>query len=266
MARRLNADIVVTAQITKTAGTERHIEYRIDDVKRGEMLSSDKVGWEGTKDIIGAADVLARRIARANGLNDQSVPNVARLTTSSFEALSWFQLGHDKLLARELGGAVTNFENATKIDDKFALAYLHLGRAFRRLGNRDDAKEALGKAMELRDRAGERDRMLIEGYYQWLGLNERQKGNESFERMLTKFPGDKEALLSLAIINRELRRYDRSIEFGRRATNEDPQFGAAWNTLGYSYLFKRDYVNAIHSFSRYAEVEPGDTKSFRLAR
>ncbi len=116
--------------------------------------------------------------------------------------------------------------------------------------------------MELRDRAGERDRMLIEGYYQWLGLSERQKADESFERMLTKFPDDKEALLSLAVINRELRRYDRSIEFAKRATSQDPRFGAAWNTMGYSYLLKRDYVNAIDAFKRYAEAEPASANPY----
>ncbi len=254
-ARLASAGALVSGTISRQ-GNKLDVTARLTDVKRGGEFFTGSVQGTRSEDIFPMIDQLAGIIASHYGFSIDGTPRIADLTTASFEAFRFYHSGYERLLAQDFDGAVKNLENATKIDEKFALAYLQLGRAYRRAGNRAGAKEAFGKAMELRDRTGERDRMLIEGYNQWLGLNERQKADESFERMLTKFPNDKEALLSLAIINRELRRYDRSIEFAKRATSQDPRFGAAWNTMGYSYLFKRDYVNAIDAFKRYAEAEP----------
>ena len=254
-ARLTSAGTLVSGTISRQ-GNKLDLTARLTDVTRGGEFFTGSVQGTRSEDIFSMIDQLAGVIASHYGLSIDNSPRIADLTTASFEAFQFYHSGYEHFLARDFKAAVTNLENATKIDEKFALAYLQLGRAYRHADNREGAKEALSKAMELRDRTGERDRMLIEAYNQWHGLNERQKADESFERMLTKFPNDKEALLSLAILNRELRRYDRSIEFARRATSQDARFGAAWNTMGYSFLLKRDYVNAIDAFKRYAEAEP----------
>ena len=113
------------------------------------------------------------------------------------------------------------------------------------------------KAIELQNRAGERERMLIDGDYQWLGQNDRQKANESFERMLARFPREGSARSLRSSIGNSGSTTNRStMPSGQR---EGPRLGlAAWNTMGYSYLLKRDFVNAIDAFKRYAEAEPGN--------
>lgn len=256
-ARRIGAGAAVLGAINR-AGSRVQLSARIEKVPDGAVFFSDSVEGERKEDIFDMIDVLAAKVAGAYGLKVEGIPRVADLTTRSFEALQYYQTGYDRLLAHDFTGATRNLENATKIDPAFALAYLQLGRAAKLSGNRSVAKDAFAKARELREHTGEYERLLIDGYYEMVAQGERAKAAEAFEQLLVRFPRDKEALLAMTEIHRDLKQYDRSIEFGRRALAVDPRFGAVWNAIGYSYLLKRDYVNAIDAFKRYAEVEPNN--------
>jgi serine/threonine protein kinase/Flp pilus assembly protein TadD len=253
-ARRAGAGSIVTGSIIKV-GARLGLTARVEEVARGRVIFSDTVEGERGENIFEMADQLAARIARAYRLNAESLPPVTELTTRSYDAYGFYQAGYDQFLAHDFKNAVVNLDKATRIDPNFALAYVQLGRALRQM--RDPAAaEAFTKAMELRARANEHDRMLIEAYYQQHVKRDRAKAIETFEQLLVRYPKDKEALLFLIEAYRSARQYDRSIEYGNRALALDASFGAALNAVGYSYLLKHDHVNAIKTFKRYAEVEP----------
>jgi|GEM_PF-2325041 len=260
-ARQAGAGAVVTGSIIK-AGSRLRLTTRVEDIARGRVIFSDEVDGARVEDIFEMADGLATRIARAYGLAAEGVPRVSELTTRSYDALSFFQAGYDRLLAHDFQGAVTNLEKATKIDPGFALAYIHLGRARQQMHDRAAAAAAFTKAMDLRDRVGEHDRLLIEAYYQWLVAKDLGKAIDLFEQLIARYPKDKEALLALTETYRFGGKYDRSIEYGKRALELDPRFAAALNAIGYSYLLKQDYVNAIDAFKRYAAAEPNNANPF----
>ena len=260
-ARRAGAGAAVMGSITKN-GSRMQLAARIEDVTRGTAFFNDAVEGSRSEDVFEMIDTLAAKIAGSYGLTVTGAPRVADLTTRSYEALRFYQTGYDRLLAHDFAGASKNLENATKIDPNYALAHLQLGRAYKLAGNRAGAKDAFAKAMGLRDRVGENDRLLIDGYYQLISQNDKTKASESFEQVLVRYPRDKEALLALTDIYRDLKQYDRSIECGRRALAIDARFGAVWNAVGYSHLLKHDYVSAIDAFKRYGEAEPGNPNPY----
>ncbi|MEP7272944.1 MAG: protein kinase [Acidobacteriota bacterium] len=260
-ARQTGAGAAVLGTIRRN-GSRIRLEATVEDVPGGGVFFSDAVEGARVEEVFDMIDALAAKIAGAYDLPIEDTRRVAELTTRSYQALQYYQTGFDRLMAHDFAVAVKSLENATKIDPDFALAQLQLGRALKQSGDRAGAKEAFAKAMSLRERAGEYDRLLIDGYYQLTAQNDRTKAAESFEQLLVRYPRDKEALHALTEIYRDLKQYDRSIEYGRRALALDPQFGAVWNAIGYTYLLKHDHVNAIDSFKRYAEAEPGNPNPF----
>jgi serine/threonine protein kinase/tetratricopeptide (TPR) repeat protein len=237
-------------------GSRLSLTARIEDVPGGGSFINESVEGARVEEVFDMIDSLATRIARAYGLAIDDTHKTADLTTRSYQALQFFQTGYERSLAHDFDAAIRNLENATKIDPNFALAMLHLGHAQKLAGNRAAAKETFAKAMALRDRTGEYERMLIEAYHHLIVEGDRQKASESFEQLLVRYPRDREALLALTDIYRDLKQYDRSIEYGKRALAIDPHLGEVWNAMGYTYLLKHDHVNAIDSFKRYAEAEP----------
>ncbi len=256
-ASRAGAGAAVLGSISRN-GSRFRLDGRIEDVPGGGVFFADFVEGARVEDIFDMIDALAAKIAGAYKLTIEDTRRVADLTTRSYQALQFYQAGCDRLLAHDFEPAVRNLENATKIDPNFALAHVQLGRALKLSGNRAGAKEAFAKAMALRQRTGEYDRLLIDGYYQLTAQNDRAKASASFEQLLVRYPRDKGALHALTEIYRDLKQYDRSIAYGRLALTIDPQFGAVWNAIGYTYLLTHDHVNAIDAFKRYAEAEPGN--------
>ncbi len=259
-ARRSGAGSVVTGSIIK-AGARLGLNVKIEDVARGKIIFSDTIEGARAEDIFEMADQLALKIAAAYNLTPKTAPPVAAITTRSYDAYGFFQAGYDLLLAHDFQNAIVNLDKATKIDPNFAVAYVHLGRA-RQQTHDASASDAFTKAMDLRERASEHDRLLIEGYFQWLVKQDDTKAIESFEQLIARYPRDKEALLSLTELYRQAAKYDRSLEYGQRALALDPNFGAVLNAMGYSYLLKQDYVNAIKTFKRYTEVEPDNANPY----
>jgi serine/threonine protein kinase/Tfp pilus assembly protein PilF len=251
-ARRAGAGALITGAVNRVGG-RLTLNAEVTDVAGDARILTAKAEGSRPEDVFAMVEQLSSAIASHYGI--ASSLQSADPPTRSYEALRYFQAGGDALLARDGESAVTNYDKASKIDPQFAIAFLGLGRACLQSEKKAAAKDAFTRAWEMRERADEHDRMLIEGYYQWVSRNDRTAAARQFEAVVTRYPKDREALLSLAILYRDLKQYDRSIECGRRATAIDPGFGAAWNTIGYSYLLKRDFVNAIDAFKRYAEAE-----------
>ncbi len=186
---------------------------------------------------------------------------VADLTTRSYEAMRSYQTGYDSFLTRDLPSAINNLDKATKIDPNFLLAQFRLGQACRDAHDRG-MEEAFTRAMELGARADERTRLTTEANYLLSVKKDRAKASAAFEQLVTRYPRDLEGLFALTNMYREDSKYDRSVEYGKRALTLDPRFAEAWNAIGYTYLLKHDYVNAIDAFRRYAEVDPANPNAY----
>jgi serine/threonine protein kinase/Tfp pilus assembly protein PilF len=260
-ASQAGAGALILGTIGKN-GNRLSLTARIEDAPGGGAFITESVEGARVEEVFDMIDALAAKIAGAYGMPIDDTHKTADLTTRSYQALQFFQTGYDRLLAHDFDGAIRNLENATKIDPNFALATLHLGRAQKLSGKRAAAKETFAKAMSLRDRTGDYERMLIEAYHRLTVEGDRQKASESFEQLLVRYPRDKESLHALTEIYRDLKQYDRSIEYGKRALAIDPNFGAVWNAMGYTYLLKHDHVNAIDAFKRYAEAEPNNPNPY----
>jgi len=253
------AGAVVTGAVSASDGRLR-LEVRVEELARGGEVFAGAAEGARPEEVYGMVDQLADRIAAAYGLEAGGGPRAADLTTRSYEALRLYRAGYDRLLLSDPEGAIAPLDKAAKIDPGYALAHLRLGQAYER-SRRAEAREAYAQAHELRERAGEPDRLLIEAHYQRFVERDRARSAALFEELLARDPKHAEALLALINFNRETHQFDRALEFGRRALAVNPRFSAAWNAVGYTHLLRHDYGNAIDAFKRCAEIDPRDANA-----
>jgi serine/threonine protein kinase/tetratricopeptide (TPR) repeat protein len=259
-AKGCGAGAALTCSATRVGGHLR-LFARVHDVSRGRELFSQSVEGSRAEDLFGMVDKLAEDLVRGWGLGTRGVAPVADLTTKSYEAMRSYQVGYESLLARNRPSAISNLDRATKIDPNFLLAQFRLGQAYREA--RDSRmEEAFTRAKELGIQQNEQTRLATEANYLLSVKKDRAGARSVFEQLVARYPKDPEALLALTDLYRESRSYDRSVEYGKRAAALDPNFGEAWNAIGYTYLLKHDYGNAIDSFKRYVEVEPSNPNAY----
>jgi eukaryotic-like serine/threonine-protein kinase len=247
-ARGCGAGAAVTCSVVR-AGANLRLSARVLDVSRGKELFSQTVEGSRAEELFGMVDKLAEDLAHRWGVRAVGVAPVADLTTRSSEAMRSYQTGYDSFLTRDLPSAINNLDKATKIDPNFLLAQFRLGQACRDAHDRR-MEEAFTRAMELGARADERTRLTTEANYLLSVKKDRAKASAAFEQLVTRYPKDLEGLFALTNMYREDSKYDRSVEYGKRALTLDPRFAEAWNAIGYTYLLKHDYVNAIDAFRR----------------
>lgn len=58
-----------------------------------------------------------------------------------------------------------------------------------------------------------------------------------------------------------LNKWDDAVAASKKATELDPKNGAAWNQLGYGYVFKKQWDDAVAAFRKYVEAQPGEANA-----
>src|SRR5438105_415990 len=110
------------------------------------------------------------------------IPNLCllkyRISTSSTECQEFFDQGLGYLYSYVWMEAARSFETAAQHDPNCAIAWWGLSRALERWG-KGNHTQALKKADELRDHAGDREQLLILARMQEKGMTPRVGGTEA---------------------------------------------------------------------------------------
>jgi len=184
------------------------------------------------------------------------------ITSNSPEALKYFSEGIAFDLKMEYPEAVVQFKNAVAADPKFAMAHHRLSACYSNMGEEAEAQKYRQKAMELRGRVSERERLLIESDYYSYDKNEPEKSIEILLKLLKLYPDDLLGNRYLAIVYGHLGQMDKNILYREKAFRLYPESPKDCLNLVNSYLYM-GWLGKIEEFLKAYLKDFPDTLSAR---
>jgi tetratricopeptide (TPR) repeat protein/predicted Ser/Thr protein kinase len=211
LAEFSSADTVVWGQYAKFGGQIR-IDATLQDLKHDRSVPI-KIDAVDEKDIPGAVDRLAASLRN----NLAFTPDVINeLKASSFQpssasppALRDYNQGIQFLRDGKNLDAVKAFQDATKEDAQFALAYSRLADADSALGYDADAEQASRKAVQLSQQLPVAEKYLIQTIHARV-IKDNKKAIEAYENLAKSMPDSSDVESALGSLYAETGDYDKA--------------------------------------------------------
>ena len=206
-----------------------------------------------------AVSGIARRAAPAAPQTPHSertaAPVPARSTSpisaSSLTSVDYFRKGNDYANQGDYGKAIEDYDEAIRLDPKYAGAYHSRGQAYGLLGQYERAIEDFDEAIRL-------DPQYAKAYnnrgnaYQELGQYER--AIEDYDEAIRLDPQDAVTYHNRGYAYHNLGQYERAIEDYDEAIRLDPQYAKAYNNRGLAYQSLGKVEEAERDFQKAKEL------------
>ncbi len=276
IGRELGVEFVVAGTIQLTDERARVIA-RMFAVKDGSVMWEDRFDEKST-DIAAMQSLIAERVVRAFTLeltgSEQQQFN--KRYTESSEAYQLYLVGRyhfGKRSTQGLNEAIKAFNQAVRLDDKFALAYAGLADCYTLLAiyQVPPPPEAVARAKENAARALALDDALAEAhtslaYVKFYSDRDRAGAEGQFRRAIELNPSYPTAHHWLAITLAASGRHDEAEREIKVAQQLDPR-SAIIKTAGAMLLYyARRYDEALEECRQALELDPGLVQAHRVSR
>jgi DNA-binding winged helix-turn-helix (wHTH) protein/tetratricopeptide (TPR) repeat protein len=175
-------------------GSQYVLGLRARDCRTGEVLDREQVQAAKKEDVLSALDRVAKRFRTRVGESLATVEKhdtpLVEATTPSLEALKAYSMGMRINAAQGEAAAVPFFKRAVELDPQFALAHAALGIMYGTLGETDLAGEETSRAYALRDRASDKEKFFITGYYEGRTTGNQIKALQISKEWAETYPHD----------------------------------------------------------------------------
>ncbi len=224
VCRREGISTLVTGRLA-SLGTGYEIVVRAADPYSGTVRALARESFQGKNELVGAVDRLTTQLRKALGEGGSLITRnsrpLERVTTPSFEALVRFSRALELHDQGKLEDALGWLQSAIEKDPEFAMAHRQLANYSYGLGKLDEALTSATRAYELRQRASERERHLIEAYYHML-RGDYMRAAESYRTVATLYPQDATAQYQLAQLYVWLGELNPAVEAMKRGVELSP--------------------------------------------
>jgi serine/threonine protein kinase/cytochrome c-type biogenesis protein CcmH/NrfG len=251
-----------STSIIQTVATQAKVKYVVTGnfIKAGDMFrlnitlhNLNSPGEDRTYTFKGTGiesmytmvDSSSKRLKTYLNLSAQEVTNdfdksVADITTKSPEAYVFYNKGREYKAKRDSERAISNLEEAIKIDTTFAMAYKTLADIYYEKNINSLSEKYTRKVVEFKNRLPDRELYLIQGdFYRSQGDFDKAIG--AYEYVIQIFPEDYDAHMNLGELYSDLHNMDEAIEqFGVCVRNAPDNFEAV-HWLCDSYRIKGFY-------------------------
>jgi tetratricopeptide (TPR) repeat protein len=188
VAEHFGAGLYVLGSVLGISG-RLHLEASVYDAEKTIVVAKASAEGEANQllDLVDqlAAELLAGRLSRPG----ERLARMAAMTTHSFPALKSFLEGESAFRAGRIAEAIEAYQRAVAADPDFALAYYGIGNAAGWTQQTELSRNAIARAMRLKDRLSERDRLQLEALSDW--VNGRIDASERRQREnLAAYPDD----------------------------------------------------------------------------
>jgi DNA-binding winged helix-turn-helix (wHTH) protein/Tfp pilus assembly protein PilF len=222
----------VARELCVRAGSKAYIAGLIGSLGRDYVLALKAVNCQSgdtlTEEQVTAAskekvlDALGEAASKLRGKLGESLATVqkfdvplAQATTPSLEALKAYSLGIRAGGEKGSAAALPYFQRAIEIDPNFAMGYLLVGNYYNNLNEVGRASEYVTKAFQLREHAGEREKLSIAAaYYRITG--ELDKAAQTSQERVESYPREWIAYSSLGLVFASQGQYEKSAEIARQ--------------------------------------------------
>lgn len=214
ICQRENLQILLAGRVERSGKTFQ-ITVRGIDPMRGNLLFAEQQRFDREDQFFAMTDRLASSVRRDLGESLERIQRntqpLARVTTSSLEALQLYSQAKDAVLQGRNEPVAELLKSALRLDPGFAIAHLELGQHYLAVvGKNDKAVAEHERAYQLRENVTDRERRRIEaGYYRLVEQYEEEQ--QALEALVRLYPDDEEAHQDLAGAYYDLNEIDKAI-------------------------------------------------------
>jgi DNA-binding winged helix-turn-helix (wHTH) protein/tetratricopeptide (TPR) repeat protein len=221
-------------------GSQYVLELRAKSCRTGEVLDQELVQVAKKEDVLNALGQISTRFRKRLGeslitIQEHNTP-LAEATTPSLEALEAFSMGWK--LHTTTGAGMRFLQRAVEIDPNFAVAYSTLGRAYADVEEGDLSGASAARAWQLRDRASDREKFVIDANYAILATGDLEVARQTLETWAQMYP--REALPHVMLSgypNKAAGRFEQAITEGQKAIELDPDFSIAYFNIAVNNVY-----------------------------
>jgi tetratricopeptide (TPR) repeat protein len=176
------------------SGETIQVHATIQHSRSGKVVGVISEECQGEAGLMGLVDNLSPRIKKTVDLSEAKIAadidrSLGEIATSSPDALRLFSEGTGFYMRGNPGKAIELLEKAVEIDPDFALAHRQLAALYYNQRQREKYGEHVQKALALKDRVSERERLIIEGQG-FMYRREYEKAVDAAIRLLERWPED----------------------------------------------------------------------------
>ena len=176
------------------------------------------------------------------------------ITTSSDEARALFMEGRALLDDLHFTDARTKFIAAAEADPHFAMAHLMAAITSQ---SAEEFFDSVTKARATAQGASEGEQLYVMASVAASENNQEAQG-AALKKLVAKYPQDPRTHMALGNFLNGQQDFAGAAEHFKHATEIDPGFAGAYNSLGYAYRALDDLDNAKSAFEKYVEVLPDE--------
>jgi DNA-binding winged helix-turn-helix (wHTH) protein len=187
--------------------------------QNGETLAEEQVTAASKEKVLdalsGAASKLRTELGESLSTVEKFDVPLVQATTPSLEALKTFSLGMKEGGQKGSAASLPYFLRAIAIDPNFAIGYLAVGDDYNNLSEVGRASEYIAKAFQLRDHAGEWEKLSIAAaYYRVTG--ELDKAAQTSQERVDSYPREWIGYSVLGLVFASQGQYEKSAEIAKQ--------------------------------------------------
>ncbi|MGB9432045.1 MAG: serine/threonine-protein kinase [Candidatus Acidiferrum sp.] len=239
LCQRAGSSAYIAGSIA-TLGSEYVLALKAVNCQSGDRLAEELVTAPGKEKVL---EALGQAASKLRGELGESLATVQKYdvplvhaTTASLEALKSYSLGLKTSDEKGPAAALPFDLRAIELDPNFAMAYRAVGLDYSNLAQTGRATEYMKKAFELRERASEREALIIAADYYYLVQGDLEKAAQTYREILAIYPRDQAASDNLGSLYEQLGQYERAIEMENETIEGKPDAVNAYENLAYDYL------------------------------
>ena len=236
------------------------------NAQTGDTIALQQAEAESKEQVLSALGNAATKLREQLGESLASVQKydapIYQATTSSLEALKVYSMGVEQQLKGKYLEAIPLFKRATEMDPDFARAYAAMSSMYYNTRQYDLAAEASRKAYELRDRAGEYERLYITQAYYDNVTGELEKYLETLEQWKHTYPRESAPYNNLAVKFNDLAQFDKAADEAREAIRLNPNSASGHSLLATSFVGLNRFDEAQQIINQ-AQAQKLDTTAMR---
>jgi tetratricopeptide (TPR) repeat protein len=180
------------------------------------------------------------------------------ITTSSIDALSFFEEGRYKLENLQVPAAAALFDHAIAEDPEFAMAFLYRSQTE---GGFNETYSNIEKAVSLIDKVNEGEKHEIL-YFKALYDGDGVQQMKHLYKLLELYPEDKRVQYRAGRHYYDNGDYPTAIEHLKKAVEIEESFPAPYNLLGYANKNLENYELAEKAFKNYIKYLPNSPNPY----
>jgi tetratricopeptide (TPR) repeat protein/predicted Ser/Thr protein kinase len=208
----------------------------------GATLKSETVQARTKADVLGALDELSRRIrgdlGEATAMIAEQAKPLARVSTSSLEALQRFSLGREAHMAQQIEKARSLYEEALRLDPAFTAARASLGIINFEFFDRAKGVDLVAQAIKAVDGLTDTERVSVVGFHAMVVERNLEKAADTYRAFLAAHPDTATAHNNLGRIYMQMRRFDEAVTELQETIRLDPDLFLAYFSLNAIYLYE----------------------------